>query len=321
MPIHHTIVSRPSPPMVHPSSHINKQAKRSQSFRVHWLILLVFLAIVGKGQEQIQPQRIVSTSPSITEALFALGLGPRVVGVSNYCEYPPAVLSLPKVGSYLQPDPELIARLRPDLVIVHTLPNQLTNRLAALHIAFAEVDRGALQDTYTEIQQIGHAAGADAKALELVTRLKETNESDSSAVGGRLASRRNFRDRPNAWCSHQLGIVGNDLFHGRIDPHSRRQESHVGTIAIRLSPYFSGNNYAASIPMSSSTWVIWGHRRKSGKRKSNPARLFGMRFLIFRLFAKDRVYSISSTAFVVPGPRVTEAAEELFTILQGHKPQ
>ena len=45
-----------------------------------------------------QPRRIVSTSPSITEILFALGLGPQVVGVSEYCRFPAAVKQLPKVG-------------------------------------------------------------------------------------------------------------------------------------------------------------------------------------------------------------------------------
>ena len=49
------------------------------------------------------PSRIVSTSPSITETLFALGLGSRVVGVSTYCRYPPEVTTLPKVGTFLKP--------------------------------------------------------------------------------------------------------------------------------------------------------------------------------------------------------------------------
>ena len=73
--------------------------------------------------------RIVSTSPSITETLFALGLGDRVVGVSTYCRFPPQVATLPKVGSFLKPDAELIAGLRPDLVVVHEVGNGLDRRL------------------------------------------------------------------------------------------------------------------------------------------------------------------------------------------------
>ena len=90
------------------------------------------------------PSRIVSTSPSITETLFALGLGDRVVGVSEYCRFPPAVLKLPKVGTFLKPDAEPIAGLRPDLVFVHELSSGIDRRLAALRIPFVVVDQGTL---------------------------------------------------------------------------------------------------------------------------------------------------------------------------------
>src|SRR6266446_3878772 len=62
-------------------------------------------------------ERIVSLAPSITETLFALGAGPEVVGVSRYCDYPKAVLSLPKVGDFLTPNIEAIAATRPTIVI------------------------------------------------------------------------------------------------------------------------------------------------------------------------------------------------------------
>ena len=75
-------------------------------------MLLLFAAEGAVGQAA---QRIVSTAPSITETLFALGLGPHVVGVSQYCEWPAEVAKLPRVGSYVQPNLEAIVRLRPDL--------------------------------------------------------------------------------------------------------------------------------------------------------------------------------------------------------------
>ena len=76
--------------------------------------------------------RIVSTSPSITETLFALGLGDRVVGVSTFCRFPAAAVTLPKIGTFLRPDAELIARLRPDLVVIHAGPSGIEQRLSAL---------------------------------------------------------------------------------------------------------------------------------------------------------------------------------------------
>jgi iron complex transport system substrate-binding protein len=108
---------------------------------------------------QGNPKRIVSTAPSITEALFALGLGDQVVGVSRFCNYPASVQKLPKVGTYLSPDAEAIARLVPDLVVLQRISSELTDRLHALHIHFIEVPHGTLNDVYTGITLIAKSAG------------------------------------------------------------------------------------------------------------------------------------------------------------------
>src|SRR6478672_6683405 len=65
----------------------------------------------------VSPQRIISLAPSITEILFALGVGDRVVGVSTYCDYPPEVARIDRIGTFLQPNVERILAKRPDLVI------------------------------------------------------------------------------------------------------------------------------------------------------------------------------------------------------------
>jgi iron complex transport system substrate-binding protein len=116
---------------------------------------------------QAQPARVVSTLPSATETVFALGAGDRVVGVSNYCRYPPAVLTLPKIGSYRKPDPEKIALLRPDLVILDRAAGPLAERLTALGIRYAQVKLGSLAEVYSMISDIGRALGLPERAEKL----------------------------------------------------------------------------------------------------------------------------------------------------------
>ena len=111
----------------------------------------------------VEAPRIVSTFPSITETLFALGAGDRVVGVSTYCRYPPVVLSLPKVGTYTKPDPEKIALLRPDLVIIQRAANTLADRLSALGIHYLEVKVGSLAEVYSMMRDVGVAIGATGR--------------------------------------------------------------------------------------------------------------------------------------------------------------
>src|SRR5438034_583794 len=72
------------------------------------------------------PQRIISLAPNITETLFALGLGHRVVGVTTYCDFPAEARAKEKVGDTIHPDLERIIALKPDLVVVSTA-SQLEN--------------------------------------------------------------------------------------------------------------------------------------------------------------------------------------------------
>jgi iron complex transport system substrate-binding protein len=133
---------------------------------VKGLVRLVCALVLAFGA-RAQPLRIVSTFPSVTETLFALGVGDRVVGVSNYCRYPPAVLSLPKVGTFTKPDPEKIALLRPDLVIIEKSATGLAERLSALGIRHADVKLGSLADVYSMIRVIGVAVGLAERADKL----------------------------------------------------------------------------------------------------------------------------------------------------------
>ena len=113
------------------------------------------------------PQRIVSTAPSITELLYALGLGDRVVGVDRFSRYPPEALRKPKIGDYVNPNLEAIAALRPDLVIIPTNPVKLAERLAVLRLKVLEIDQESIAKLYESFRVVGQATGATAQAAKL----------------------------------------------------------------------------------------------------------------------------------------------------------
>ena len=97
----------------------------SRRFAVYIFICLLapFLCCEGRADERpaansaVAPKRIVSLAPSVTETVFALGFGDRLVGVTTYCDYPPAAKNLPKIGGYINPSLEAIVAQRPDLII------------------------------------------------------------------------------------------------------------------------------------------------------------------------------------------------------------
>lgn len=132
-------------------------------------------ALGGAGPAQAWPgERVVSLAPSITETLFAIGGGPEVVGVSQYCDYPPQVLSLPKVGSFLTPNLEAIVGLRPGLIIgLDTSSNDREIRaLQRMGYRVLLVNDDSLGGIEDGIQRIGALTGHVEQAQQLLNSMR-----------------------------------------------------------------------------------------------------------------------------------------------------
>jgi len=97
--------------------------------------------VAPEGDGSAAPRRIVSLAPSLTETLFALCLGDRVVGVTRFCVHPPEVDGLPKVGGHLDPNFEAIVSLEPDLVVAIPSSHESGLRLESLGIRQHPTDR------------------------------------------------------------------------------------------------------------------------------------------------------------------------------------
>jgi iron complex transport system substrate-binding protein len=162
-----------------------------RSGRFSFLLGLVFLLACRRPpvaqRDAGADQRIVSLSPSTTEALFVIGAGPRVVGRSRYCDWPPEVAKLPQVGGYVDPSFEAILALRPDLVTGARGPAgaAMSERLEARGIAtylpktesFAEIDAMILGLG----ERTGHVTEAKAKVAALDAQVTAVEK----AVGSR----------------------------------------------------------------------------------------------------------------------------------------
>jgi iron complex transport system substrate-binding protein len=120
------------------------------------------------------PQRIVSLAPNITEILFALGLDSAVVGVTDYCDYPPAAKNKPRIGGMLNPNLERVLECRPDLVLMSGSGNmksdydKLTSAGVAVFVTFPKT----VDSVLTSISTIGALTGRSATADSLVRVLR-----------------------------------------------------------------------------------------------------------------------------------------------------
>jgi iron complex transport system substrate-binding protein len=260
-----------------------------------------------------EPRRIVSTSPTVTETLFALGLGDRVVGVSRYCRYPAAAAALPKIGTFLKPDAELIARLRPDLVIMHESHTMTAQRLKALSIPYITVERATLASVFSTTRAIGEATGVADRATALVRDIEQQLARVRQSVAGRppkrvliIVGRRTgaLTDLVAAgrgtYLHELIGIAGgiNVLDDPKLPDYPRISMETV----IRLAPdvLIDAADMGEQIDDSRirRTEALWA---------AQPlVKASGM-----------RVHGVSEEAFVTPGPRVVDVARQLARFVHG----
>jgi iron complex transport system substrate-binding protein len=119
------------------------------------------------------PQRIISLAPSNTEILFALGLGGKVLGVTDYCDYPPEALNKTKVGGYANPDVEKIVALDPDLILVaHGTPMEVVNSMAGLGLTVFGIKTTDLDDLLSDIRTIAEITDKEVEAQTLTFEME-----------------------------------------------------------------------------------------------------------------------------------------------------
>lgn len=122
------------------------------------------------------PRRIISLVPAVTEMLFALGAGDRVIGVGSFDKHPPEIEKLPRVGALLDPDLERILSLKPDLVVIYGSQADLRTQLDRAGIPMFVYSHAGLADVPVTIRTLGEQIGASARAAMLVREIDERLE-------------------------------------------------------------------------------------------------------------------------------------------------
>ncbi|UCF42323.1 MAG: ABC transporter substrate-binding protein [Planctomycetota bacterium] len=134
-----------------------------------------------------KPARIVSLAPNLTEILFALGLGEKIIAVSNNSNYPAATANKKKVGSFWQPNTEAIIACKPDLVV--TLQTRTEQQKAAadslerLGFKVLSLKIEKIGELFTAIEEIGRATGCEERSDELLKSISNQLNVLQSKVG------------------------------------------------------------------------------------------------------------------------------------------
>lgn len=155
------------------------------------IIVSVALWQVGKvktgsnPQTTQYPQRIVSLTPSVTECLFALGCQDKIVGVTQFCNYPPEAKSLPRLGGRVNPNFERLLSLRPDLVIYQGNYHKLESFCKSYDIQNMKLEFNNIDSIITDINILGQRLGAAENAEKVTSRINATIADIRQTLSGR----------------------------------------------------------------------------------------------------------------------------------------
>ena len=274
----------------------------------------ILAALLLAGAACGQPaQRIVSTAPSITELLYALGLGDRVVGVDRFSRYPPEALRKPKIGDYANPNLEAIAALRPDLVIIPVNPVNLADRLGLLRLKVLEIDQESIAKLYDSFRMVGQAAGAAVQAAQLTATVRGQLEAVRARAAPLPRTRMMFVVGRTPNRLDGLIVVGQASYLNEIIALAGGE--NVFRDAVASYPGVSLEEVLARNPdvivdmgdMADTVGVTDAHKREVTSLWERLRSVAAVK--------QHRVHAVASDIYVVPGPRVVDAAMAFFDML------
>lgn len=253
------------------------------------------------------PERIVSMAPNVTEILFALGLGDRVVGATRFCDWPPEARSVPRIGGLVDPNIEVIRSLDPDLVVAFRgNPLRLVERVGGLGLPVFVLDIGDSLDALAPlVEKIGRVTRSESAAAGLVSSLRARIGSVDTALRG-------IGSRPKVL----VLLYGQGLW-------TCGGESYVDDLVARAG----GANVAAALPKK---WALYKRERiirddpdvifilarsdpgfEAGRNRLS--RLPGMEAV--GAVRAGRVYRIDEDAASRFGPRLVEVLARMASLL------
>jgi iron complex transport system substrate-binding protein len=244
--------------------------------------------------------------------LFALGLGDRVVGVTEFCNYPPQASSLPKVGGFVNPNTEAILALRPDLVIA--TPNVgnrvFVERLMAVGARVEVVQARNVEEIAPAIEAIARAAGAEAAGRDLCAALRRDIDAQRARIAGLPPRKVLFCLQVDPLIVAGPGSLPGDLI-------TMAGGANVVPASAGAYPSYSLEAVLAASPDLIVQSLMDTREGTSG---AEALRAYWSRFRSLPAAASGSVYTVSGDLVLRPGPRIGEGLRSLIDLIHPEAP-
>jgi iron complex transport system substrate-binding protein len=253
------------------------------------------------------PQKIVSLAPSNTEILFALGLGDKVVGVTDYCNYPPEAKEKTHIGGYWTPDVETIVSLAPDLVVAQSLHEaEVIPQLEQHGLTAVVLEPVTINEVLDAITLIGEITGKTNEAAALTKEIQSRIDKVTGKIKGLSES-----ERPGVfyltWHDPLITVGHDNLGEDLIIKAGGTNIFHSleGAPTVSLEEVIQANPDV----------IIVGIGMGTGEDIPLQFVLDESRLAGTSAIQNNRVYSVSIDISGRPGPRIIDALEEFLAAI------
>ena len=246
-----------------------------------------------------QPPRIVSLVPSVTELMYAIGAEDLLVGVTDFCDYPPAARKKPRVGGMLAPSLETLVALKPDIVMATTAGNreETFTQLEQVRMPVYVVNPTSVADVFDLISRLGALTGREHAAAQLAASLQKRID----AVAARVRTGPRPRVLYVLWPDPLIVPGKGGLVSELVDLGGGASvTADVGEPYPRMS-------LEAAIARSPQVIILASH----GSGQGRMAREKWERFTALPAVKAGRVYTVDGSLLHRYGPRVVDGLEQL----------
>ena len=263
----------------------------------HLIVLCLWLVILQ--EVYATSQRVISTSPAITEILFALGAGNRVIGVTDFCSYPKQACRLPSIGGPLNPSTEVWISLKPDLIIYQTDSEIIHKNANNFGIPSLAVSVENIKSILTTTQKIADSLNIPKQGQQLIQKLK--------------TGIKHYQTQLNAQAPKQVLLLLGDT----NDPARDLYAVGKGTFLDELLSIAGGENVLpntmAKYPKLSKEFIISkspeviievGPMSNLTKTETKKRKQDWDKFSTIRAVQTGNIHFIGADYILIPGPRL-----------------
>jgi len=249
-------------------------------------------------------EKIVSLSPANTEILYALGLDDKIVGVTEYCNYPEAALEKEKVGGYSTVDIERVIELEADVVFGEAGQEEFAQQLTDAGIPVVLFKATTIDVIMDDIEMVGQITGKEEEATSLIADLESRIEAITAVTSG-------IDDKPKVFYmlwNEPLMSAGPNTF--------------IDEVIVAAGGVNIAEGTGTAWPVVELEWlinndpdvIILGPHGSSGASKEDL--MSDPNFSTISAVQNGQVYVLSNSDIILrPGPRIVDAIEEVYNLL------